>query len=181
VSNAPNALDPFTPPAANLDPRHSASYDLPLATRGSRFVAALLDGLVMVPLFIVGCVVAYLFMGNSLADTSQSTGRAVGMITGMYVCVLPIVIYQWYLVAKRGQTLGKKWMRIQIVKMDNSPVNFVSGVVLRSWVLGLVLGLSNFTGGIGGLVGLIDSLAIFASDRRTLHDRIAGTKVISLG
>jgi uncharacterized RDD family membrane protein YckC len=177
VSNAPNTLDPFAPPAASLSPRLSTDHDLPLATRGSRFVAALLDGLVMVPLFMVGCVIAYLVMGNSLADTSQATGRAVGMMTIMYICVLPIALYQWYLIAKTGQTLGKKWMRIKIVKLDNSPVNFVSGVVLRSWVLGL----ANFTGGIGGFVGLIDSLAIFAADRRTLHDRIAGTKVISLG
>jgi hypothetical protein len=43
-----------------------------------------------------------------------------------------------------------------------------------------VLGIANFAGGFGSIVSLCDALAIFAADRRTLHDRIAGTKVISL-
>ena len=65
---------------------------------------------------------------------------------------------------------------MKIVKTDGSDVNFVSGVILRSWVTGA---LSNIPF-IGGIIGLVDALMIFGEEHRCLHDHIAGTKVISV-
>jgi uncharacterized RDD family membrane protein YckC len=133
LSNAPSPLDPFAPPVAELDPRPTLGDDLPLAARGSRLSAALLDSLMMVPLLLVGCVVAYLVFGDDLANDKSSTGNtiAAGVLIG--ACMLPLLAYQWYLTATTGQTISKKILKI-----------------------------------------------IFSADRRTLHDRIAGTKVVSL-
>jgi uncharacterized RDD family membrane protein YckC len=77
-------------------------------------------------------------------------------------------------VSTTGQTLAKKWMGIKVVKTDGSPVNFVSGVLLREWIL---MGASAIPY-IGSVVGIVDAVMIFNQARRCLHDQIAGTKVI---
>jgi uncharacterized RDD family membrane protein YckC len=95
-------------------------------------------------------------------------------------CGLPLNLLQWYLVATSGQTLGKKIVKTRIVKLDGSKVDWVSGVMLRYWpivglaLLGNLLHLTWLT----GLVAFVDPLFIFGSGRRTLHDLIAGTKVV---
>jgi uncharacterized RDD family membrane protein YckC len=87
---------------------------------------------------------------------------------------LPLSIYQWMLIARTGQSIGKKWLRIRIVKLDNSPVGFGDGVMLREWI---TRGIS-FIPCVGAIISLVGYLMIFGSERRCLHDRIAGTKVI---
>jgi uncharacterized RDD family membrane protein YckC len=63
---------------------------------------------------------------------------------------------------------------LRVVRLDGTPVDFVSGVVLREWV---VFGIGSVPF-IGMLFRLADSVMIFGEDRRCLHDQIAGTKVI---
>jgi uncharacterized RDD family membrane protein YckC len=87
---------------------------------------------------------------------------------------LPIAIYQWTLIARTGQTIGKKWMRIRIVKVDGSSVGFGDGVALRDWVMRGV----GFIPCVGGIISLVGILMIFSDGHRCLHDQIAGTKVI---
>jgi uncharacterized RDD family membrane protein YckC len=65
-------------------------------------------------------------------------------------------------------------MGIKIVKLDGSPVNFVSGVIMRNWIVGLMGGIPY----VGSCIRLVDTLMIFGDERRCIHDRIAGTKVI---
>jgi uncharacterized RDD family membrane protein YckC len=86
--------------------------------------------------------------------------------------------YQWFLTVTRGQTVGKRFCGIRIVHIDNSPVGFVSGVVLRGWVPAAISWAVALVGIQNWLFWLVDCLLIFTPGRRTLHDRIAGTKVI---
>ena len=65
---------------------------------------------------------------------------------------------------------------MKIVKVDGAPVDFVSGVILRSWVVQVLSAIPM----VGGLVGLIDALMIFGDEQRCLHDHIAGTVVIDV-
>ena len=60
-----------------------------------------------------------------------------------FLGVLAQAVVQWMLITKRGQRLGKIAMAIHIRKQDGSPVDFVSGVVLRIWALGLIVGVVN--------------------------------------
>ena len=53
----------------------------------------------------------------------------------MGLMVLAFMGYQWYLISTTGQSLAKRWMGIKIVRIDGTPVNFVNGVILRSWVM----------------------------------------------
>jgi uncharacterized RDD family membrane protein YckC len=92
----------------------------------------------------------------------------------MGLMVLSFMIYQWYLIATTGQSLAKRWLGIKIVRLDGSPVGFVNGVILRSWVVGA---LSNIPI-LGTIIGLVNPLMIFGEERRCLHDHIAGTRVV---
>ena len=87
---------------------------------------------------------------------------------------LVLYVYQCQLVATSGQSLGKRWKRIRIVREDGTPPGFWRGVVLRSWLLTPF----RFIPMLGNVVSLLDALMIFGAGNRCLHDRIAGTRVI---
>ena len=128
-----------------------------LADRGSRLGAAIIDGII----FLVA-VVLLAVLGPALA--------VIGSVLGG-LGFLAIIIYQMVLLTKDGQTLGKKALKIRIVKMDNGENGgFVPNVLLRLFVNGL-LGFIPF-------YGLLDILFIFRGDCRCIHDMIAGTLVV---
>ena len=58
-----------------------------------------------------------------------------------------------YLITTSGQSIGKKLVKTRIIREDGSPVDFVSGVVLRAWIIGFV-SMIPFVGGIVALVAL---------------------------
>jgi uncharacterized RDD family membrane protein YckC len=91
--------------------------------------------------------------------------------------VFGLAVYQWHLLSTTGQSLGKKWLKIRIVKVDGSPVDFGSAVLLRSWAFYALAGVGSLLV-IGSVLPLIDALMIFADDRRCLRDHLAGTKVV---
>lgn len=143
--------------------------DLPLASPGSRFVAQMIDGFAAFAAMIPGMLI--------MCAGMDSDGLA---ILGMLLVAaggLGVGIYNWYLTATEGKTIGKRSQGVKIVKLDGSPVDFVSGVVMRSWVIGFIQGLANLFY-LGFIVFLVDSLMIFSADHRCLHDHIAGTKVV---
>ena len=137
-----------------------------LASRMKRLFARLLDAAFgLISALIPGFIVTFLTKGNFDAD-SFFLGGAVGIIS--------FVIYQWYLLSTIGQTLGKKYLKIKIVKRDGEYGGFLVNVILREWVMGLI----GIVPMIGGIIQLVDVLFIFRDDRKCIHDLIAGTVVI---
>lgn len=155
--------NPFAPPATAAEPSPRAVVDLRKAMIGSRFQAALFDN-----------VLTFVIVLPVLLIASSKDASGPGLAVLVILTIAALWSYQWYLVTTTGQTLGKRWAGIRIVKVDGSPLTFVSGVVLRSWVFALLSAIP----GIGALVALADVLAIFGSERRCLHDQLAGTTVI---
>jgi uncharacterized RDD family membrane protein YckC len=177
-------MNPYAAPAADLDSNllPGAGDDLPLASRLSRLGAGLLDGLVYlaacIPIFGAGIWAAATAEVRRANPDSPSIGAGVlvlGVLGG--VLVLAVLIFQVYRVSTTGQTLGKKWLDIRIVKRDGSPVTFSSAVLLRSFVPSL-LGAIPY---VGWIFGLLNILFIFRDDRRCLHDHIADTRVVDVG
>lgn len=176
-SNHPE-VNPFAPPTADVDfgvQGQLSPDEMALADRGTRLGAALLDGVLymaaMIPAIVVGVSSGAMREGGGLWVFKSMT-EGLGIITA--VAWLGLLVFQAYLVSTAGQTLGKRWTKIKIVKMDGSPVNFVSGVLVRTWLLAVVQQIPF----INVVIGLLDPLMIFRSDRRCLHDLIAGTKVV---
>ncbi len=127
--------------------------------------AFILDGFVYVILPVILAVVTPLLVHGPGGET----------VSGVFivVAILIVFVYQMVLLIKDGQTLGKKALRIRIVKMDTGENGgFVPNVLLRLIVNGLL--------GIIPLYGLVDILFIFRGDRPCIHDMIAGTQVVEV-
>lgn len=136
-----------------------------LADRGTRLAAFMIDYFLTVASIVPGFVV--------MAVLDSEPGLALGLAV-LLLGFVGLTGYQWYLISTTGQSLGKQWLRIKIVREDGSPVNFVSGVMMRIWT---VFGMSMIPF-VGGFVGIVDACMIFGEERQCLHDRIAQTKVV---
>jgi uncharacterized RDD family membrane protein YckC len=77
--------------------------------------------------------------------------------------------YSILFIGKAGATPGKMAMGIKVVRPDGSPISMGQSVGRYFSTM-----ISGFTLGIGYLI------AAFDDERKTLHDRIAGTRVIRL-
>jgi uncharacterized RDD family membrane protein YckC len=165
---AEEAMSPFAPPKANLEGAAATAGSLALAERGTRLAAVLLDGLVSIPGVLLFMIPAVMMRGDP-GKGGMFLPMALG---GLYF--LAFAIYQIYLLSTRGQTLGKKWMKIRIIKLDGANPGFVGAVLLRAIVNGIISAIPY----LGGIYGLVDILFIFREDRRCIHDMIAGTRVV---
>jgi uncharacterized RDD family membrane protein YckC len=135
-----------------------------LAGRGARLVAILLDG-------VIGGVLGAIVAGaGAVSAGGEQPNYAVLTIGGLLF--LAYAIWQIWMFATQGQTLGKKLMNVRVVKLDTGRNGgFVTNVLLRALVGQGLLGVIPF-------YGLVDALFIFRDDRRCIHDMIAGTAVV---
>jgi uncharacterized RDD family membrane protein YckC len=174
------SVNPYAPPTAEpAAPASDPAASLGLASRWARLGAALIDALIALvitlPLYIaIGFAnLAALNTRNPLAI--YAAGGKWGLVSGMGA--LALLALQSVLIARRGQSLGKIVVGTRIVTVSGRPLRFVEGVLLRSW-LPAVCGLVPYA---GSLVTFVDVLFVFRSDRRCLHDLIAGTRVVRIG
>ena len=184
--------DAYSPPGSDVNAGIPATAQgAPLAGRGTRLAAASLDGLLIaIPLLPLLAVSAYYAVRTQMEIVRSSGGAHLDhpsaivspqfpgfMVAGTLVGVLGalgVVVYQWVLISRTGQSLGKKWTGIRIDRIDGLPISFGTGVALRNWVP-KVMGAVPY---LGALFHLVDLLCIFREDRRCLHDHIAGTRVV---
>jgi uncharacterized RDD family membrane protein YckC len=158
--------NPYQAPAAfgYTAPR---SYHDRLASRGRRFLGALVDSLFL----MLGAAPGFVLM-IATADSNEemSTLGLVLLFGGMLV----VGIINWVMIANSGQSIAKRLLGMQIIKIDTGELpGFLHGVVLRSWVPAAINQVCN-------LFSLIDALWIFGEERRCLHDLIAQTIVIDV-
>lgn len=173
----PFVNDPFNPYAApetsGFATENSADGP-PLATRSQRFGGAFIDGLLMLPL--IGVV---LWLTASFA-VSAPGGAAPEVPFLMTLMIVPIsiawfLILHGYLLATKGQTIGKMAMGTQIVDAQTGALVPLLPLFLKRNISIQLLSLIPF---VGNLIALIDALMIFRASHKCLHDDIAGTKVI---
>lgn len=170
------SYNPYAPPTTeSQSPEVHGSAQL--ASRGDRFVGAFIDGLISlavnVPLgFGLGVILALFGI-----DTEGSlVGAGILLFASFIIGFGSFLLVNGYFLSTRGQTLGKMVVGTQIVSDDNQLVPIVPLVLKRYlwlWVLSLYPVL-------GGIAGLVNALLIFRSNKKCLHDDIAGTKVIKL-
>jgi len=107
---------------------------LPLASPGSRLAAWGVD-------FVMCWLPASALFGAGAHILEENNDPEVVGITLIVVACLHFLFltgYNWYLITVRGQTIGKRWMKVKIVKEDGKPVDFVRGVILRNWITGVL-------------------------------------------
>ena len=136
-----------------------------LAGRWIRLWARLLDGLIISAILIVLAVVQ---SGIDFVDQVS----VVFLIMDLAI-VIGYFIWQAVLLSRFGQTIGKRIVHIRIVKRStNENGGFVTNVLVRE-IANAVLGVFI------PLYLIFDVLWILSPSKRTLHDRIADTVVIS--
>jgi uncharacterized RDD family membrane protein YckC len=177
--NRPEAENPYSPPKSDVNVgRQPPPIVGELAERGTRLISQMVDGLlslvVIIPALIAGMRGGVFHGGGPTVLFRAFTSGPTGVVSGL--AWLGLVLFQAYLVTTTGQSIAKRWFKIKIVKLDGSPVSFVSGVLLRSWLIMVLQQIPGFN----LFAGLLDPLFIFRQDRRCIHDLIAGTKVINL-
>jgi uncharacterized RDD family membrane protein YckC len=168
-----NAADQrFAPPQAHV--ADLAPEQTELAGRGRRFVAAVVDAVVA---FVAAFAVLLIPALRPLAEAQQTSMSLTSwMPVSAVVGVLVFLVVQGWLLATRGQTVGKVLLRLRIVRTDGSRPQAWRLLGLRYGV-GLLMNLNPL---ISMIYGLIDSLLIFRESRKCLHDSIADTQVIKL-
>jgi uncharacterized RDD family membrane protein YckC len=151
---------------------------LALASRWARLGAVIVDGLVgfiwFTPAYVTNfATIAQQSRGNPMAvwiNLAKTGGWFyVGVLGALVVLAIDL-----NLLARNGQTIGKKLLGIKVVRVDGSPVSLVRVFFVR-YVCNTFLTLIPL---FGSLYSLVDCLMIFGESRRTVHDRIADTIVI---
>lgn len=159
--------NPYAPPQAVVQDVIDPAAGMVLADRGTRLGAALLDGLIMLPIYVP--FVISLAVGED-ADTGAGPALVAG---GVVVMLAGFIAWAWFTVLyvkRNGQTIAKKLLGIKVVRSDGTPISLGRIFWLRN-VVNTLLGIIPF-------YGFIDMLFIFGEARRCLHDHIADTIVI---
>jgi len=153
-----------------------------LAGRLVRLVASLVDFFLSVVFMLPGLVLSAvnLLGSDNLADIDFQNLQPEQLGSGLPVILVGLFLLagiQIWLLATRGQTVGKRLLSIRIVEIHSGEKpGILKVVVLRWFVPGLIGSISAF--GLGLIFSLIDVCFIFRSDRRCVHDHMAGTVVI---
>lgn len=164
-------LNPYAPPQADLTPEFGPTSQV-LATPWVRLGAQIVDGLiaavVILPLqFLTG------YYGRVAEAAQAGSTMILEPFLWVPVNVLIMVAINWTFLLN-GQTIGKKLLKVRIVRKDGSPIDrtrIITHRMLPVWIASVI----PF---IGSLAVLVDGLCIFRAGRNTLHDDIADTKVI---
>lgn len=182
--------NPYAAPTSDLVSGTYLSTTDVAASRWKRLGAVLLDLTILAGLQLLTVLLIDLVYGSNVFQQAFIDPPPEGvpwfevnLLNGANYIALAIdavvfFLINGYLLAKRGQSIGKVIVNIAIVNVETHNVQpFVHLVISRYapiYLFQVVMFFAYF------LVFLVDALLIFRSDRRTLHDMMAGTTVIDL-
>lgn len=153
---------------------------LALAGRSARLAAGFIDGAIS-----AAVMSPFMYASGYLARVAAGGATPSEKIAWTVLGGLVFMMIQGYLLATRGQTIGKMLMQIQIVDAETQRLlPFIRVAVYRyCWLLPLVAVAAFIPGDLDdllvGAASLLDASLIFGSARRCLHDYIAGSIVVA--
>jgi len=149
------------------NPVEASEHTVTVIGFGRRFVATLIDGLVV--LFITFILMAVFAILSIIVASYNPYGDLVGFHTLFLVSAIVIsaIYYVRFWTTSEGQTIGKGMMNIRVISTDGSSISVGKGIIRY---LGYIIS------------GLIFSLGFiwitFDGKRQGWHDKIAGTYVV---
>ena len=189
---------PPQPPADRQDPKHVGDPFLKappryLAPLWKRLLGYVVDGLVVgIPAFIMIMPAV-----RRIAGMEPGEGAVLELMPFMpeywmlQLLQFGVLLIQAVLLVERGQTIGKALLNTRIVTLKDGHPAWWRLLLLRPLIPLLVTFRPDLqypdevwslpARMVLGALGLADALSIFGIERRTLHDRLAGTRVIDLG
>jgi uncharacterized RDD family membrane protein YckC len=145
-----------------------------LASIGNRFLACAFDHTLQV-VAIALVVVFFVWLGNAASYYEDLKNAPKWVVALMLVAVFLVwssyfVLFEW---AWRGQTPGKRWLKLRVIREDGRPVTFWEAAarnLLRIFDMQPWLGVPFYS------IGLV---SVFASRRdQRIGDMVAGTVVV---
>jgi uncharacterized RDD family membrane protein YckC len=130
----------------------------PTASVSKRLAAIVYETLLLLALLFVA---DYLFI--SLTHNRQSMPFRIGLQLWLASVIGVYFVWQW----RHGQSLAMKTWRMRLVTRDNQPLTLTRSIVRLLFAICLPV--------ISQLWAFVDR------DRQFLHDRLAGTRLVSLG
>jgi uncharacterized RDD family membrane protein YckC len=168
-----NEHNPYQAPASDLaldGPPVDATGQV-LAPRGTRFLAAMVDGLISAVAIVPAQYMMGVYDGFPKAKPQEWSQTLVWGLAGI---VLYLALHG-YMLANSGQTLGKRALGIRIVNVSDGAQTPFATIVTRRLLPQFLAPLIPV---VGAILSLVDAVFIFRKDQRCLHDLIAGTKVV---
>lgn len=166
----------YAPPTAHIQHNTyplSNSYiyeNVELATRRSRLAAFLLDWLIAFLLFLP-------FWFGPVTGLNSPELRIYGAFFTL-AGTITIAISNLYLLARNGQTIGKKLLNIKIIRTDHRTRAGLGRILIRRYLpFAFLFVLSPL---ISFFIQSINYLWILGIDRRCLHDLLADTDVVRI-
>ncbi|WP_167555258.1 RDD family protein [Gottfriedia acidiceleris] len=149
-----------------------------LASRSSRLLAILVDGFIsflfIFAISIITGMTKFSTFFNPARVDKFDIGTSLLSIISVIIFYILIPTFVW-----KGQTVGKRWLNIAIVKNDDQEVNLKTMIIREIFFLLGYIKIPYFSL-VVGFVAFVDPFFIFSSERRTLHDLMAKTKVIDV-
>lgn len=162
--------NPYQSPAADVQTQALSAVP-PLAGRGSRFLGALIDGLLQTAI-----IFPIVYFSGAWADMMAGNGLGLGTtLTWFLIGEVIFLALQGWLLFNRQQTVGKWLLSMKIVGMEQTDVpagKLYGARYLLFHVLAQIPGIN--------ILMIVDPLLIFRGDRRCLHDLLAGTQVVEV-
>jgi uncharacterized RDD family membrane protein YckC len=162
-----STANPYAPPRGAV--RDAPVEELELAGRGSRLLAAILDG--VIALIMIYLPALLLLLANGTFEQPQVDFEMLAV--PIFLCVMGFIGWAWItalLVARFGQTMAKRMLEIKVVRSDGTAASLGRILLLRNvvnWLLGFI-----------PFYSLVDVLFIFGERRQCIHDRLADTIVV---
>ena len=102
-------------------------------------------------------------------------GGVIGQLVGTLASLVGLALGLWnvYLLATTGQTLGKRFFGVRVVDAQGGPASMARLLLLRVLLVGLIA-----CTGIGAVVLALGLWGMFQPGHRALHDHLAGTRVV---
>jgi uncharacterized RDD family membrane protein YckC len=174
------ATNPYAPPRAIVTDVQDPTRDVVLADRGTRFGAAMVDGivfsaLVYLPLLLIirPAFGAARFTGGYVASGAGS----VTLLVGALLTLAGFMTWCWFTikyVKTNGQSIAKRMLGIKVVRTDGTSITLSRSFWMRN-VLNSAIGVIPL---LGVIYVIADMLFIFAESRQCLHDKLADTIVV---
>jgi len=160
----------YAAPQSNLEERDTTKERYELASRWARLGASILDS-------VIAAAISFPLMYYSGTWDKIIRGEYPIFEIAMFG-VLGLIVFlalHGYLLAKYGQTIGKRVAGIKIVSRDSITLLPLPRLFLLRY---LPAALAAHVPTIGQLLSFVNVVFIFRADKRCVHDLIAGTIVI---
>lgn len=170
--SAMSTPNPYAPPRAEV-----SDEPFPLTTEhaapGRRLGAVVLDVLFLF------CAILPSVIAVGLERATVHNGQMAASIGGVISLAGLVLWLLWTLVLlhQGGQTLGKRILRIRIVRTSGARASLPRLILLRFLVSIVLVALPSYA---GKLCFLLDSAMLLGKSRQCLHDRTADTIVVKV-